>query len=283
MNDTDEISLVDLFAVVLRYRRLIIGLPLIVTAAVGIYLFALPLFGMKTSNVEYQIQYSASINQLPLDLKDRIGIDTTQSLNAYFSNVSLQVVEYGKYFPKDLAGKKDGELMTFIKKELIEKKLKYSKDSKEPLYTLSFTTQDMENGERYLSTLWSGAVAQLTNRLRESYTSSLALLDQGIKVYDSAKKLDAESLNGKAELVSVQQEIIKLQSDSRFPFETEPEQIVFIENGGGRIKTILIAFFASLSVAVLISCCLQAVRGVKNDPDSMAKIREALADGKMKR
>jgi hypothetical protein len=282
MNESNEISLVDIFAVVLRYRKLIIGLPLILTAILGIYLYALPLAGVTKVKKEYLVQLSVTINQLPTDLKDRINVDIGQSLNAYFSSVPIQTIEYGKYFPKDLASLKDGELSTFIKKVLIEKKLEFALDAKESLYTISFKTDDQESGERYLSALWSGAANDVMNRLHSNYASALRLLDQGIKVFEDAKKLDAESLNGKAILVNEQQGIIALQSNPSFPFDKTPEDIVTIVNTGGRSKPMLVVFFASLLIALLGAFLLQAARNIKDDPESMDKIRAALDDGKRK-
>jgi hypothetical protein len=282
MSDTDEISLVDLFAVVLRYRKLVVGLPLILTALVGVYLFALPLLGIKTVKKDYLIQYSATINPLPENLKDRISIDVAQSLNAYFSSVPVQIQVYGKYFPKDVAPLQDGELTTFIKKAVIEKKLKFVLDPKGQVYTLSFTTQDKENGGLYLADLWSGAENGVMERLRSSYAASLLLLEQGIAVYDSAKKLDAESLTGKAVLVNAKQSILALQINPSFPFEKDPEKIVLIANSGGRSKTVLLVFFASLFIAVLGAFILQSINTIKKDPEAMEKIRVAIAEGKKK-
>jgi hypothetical protein len=282
MSDTEGISFVDLLAVVLRYRKLVIGFPLVLTAILGIYLYVLPLVGLTKISKEYLIQYSVTINPLPVDLKDHINVDIVRSLNSYFSSVPLQTLVYGKYFPKDLAGLKDGELSTYIKKGLIENRLKYTLDSNKSLYTLSFSTSDMEVGERYLADLWSGATSNVMERLRSNYATELLLLDQGIKVFDSAKKLDAESLNGKAIIVNAKQGILALQANPSFPFDQEPEKIATIEAHGGRGKIMLIVFFTSFFVALLVAFLLQTARDIKSNPGSMDKIRAALAEGRRK-
>ena len=44
---------------------------------------------------------------------------------------------------------------------------------------------------------------------------------------------------------------------------------------GGRSKTLILAFFASLFVGILLAFVANAWAGIKNDPEAMEKLRSA--------
>ena len=71
-NLDEEISLIDLFAVLLRYRKLIIIGTLVVTFLAGLYLFVLPKLLPDTDKKTSVVVYDIAVNRLPLTVERQL-------------------------------------------------------------------------------------------------------------------------------------------------------------------------------------------------------------------
>ena len=67
-NPDEEISLIDLFAVLVRYRKLIVIGTILITFLAGLYLFIVPVAFPTLSNVKETITYTVVVNELPTSL-----------------------------------------------------------------------------------------------------------------------------------------------------------------------------------------------------------------------
>jgi hypothetical protein len=274
--ESDELSLIDLAAVVLRYRRLVIALPAIVTVLVGLYLYALPKMGFNVKK-SYTVELSASLKTFPGDVQNRVSVDIVQSLNAYFTSVPVQAQAYAKCFPKEVQGLDKVQLSTFVRDEVLAKRFVcgYSPESRR--YSLTLKSRDIDAADRYLSLLWSEGLGVLRDRLKGAFFTSLGLIDRDLSVYDSSKSLDAGA-DGKANLLNIRERILGYQDEPQFPVDDEPYHAAYLKDGvsGGRAKKLVLAFFASFFVALLVAFCLNAIDRVKRDPEAMGKLRRAM-------
>ena len=71
-NSEDEISLLDLFAVLIRYRKLIVLGTLIVSFLAGLYLFAVPLIFKKANTQKAKVAYTVSVRAIPLSIATKL-------------------------------------------------------------------------------------------------------------------------------------------------------------------------------------------------------------------
>ncbi len=149
-----EISLVDILAVCLRYRKIIIGLPAVVVVVAAVILYALPMAGINLSGRSYTAQISSSIDPMPIDLKDYIDVDTVTSLNAAFSSIQVVGNLYTKYFPAEVIGLEPESLNAYIQKEIVGKKLSYAYDSNTGVYTLRLKTKGKKQAQAFLFEIW---------------------------------------------------------------------------------------------------------------------------------
>jgi len=274
--ESDEVSLVDLAAVVLRYRRLVIALPAIVTVLAGLYLYALPKlgFGVKKS---YAVELSASLKTFPGDVQNRVSVDIVQSLNAYFTSVPVQAMAYAKCFPKEVQGFDKVQLSTFVRDEVLAKRFSCSYSPESRRYSLTLKSRDIDAADRYLSLLWSEGLGVLQDRLKDAFSTSISLIDRDLSVYNASKSLDAGA-DGKANLLNIRQRVLGYQAEPQFPVDDTPYHAAYLKDGisGGRAKKLVLAFFASLFVALLVAFCLNAIERVRRDPEAMEKLKRAM-------
>jgi len=275
-SESDEVSLVDLLAVILKYRRLVIALPLVVTLLAGLYLYALPLIG-KGPQKGYMVEVSVSLRTFPEDMQNRISVDIVQSLNTYFTSVPVQSIAYTKCFPEEVKGFDKVQLSTFIRDELLAKRFKCAYSPESNRYSLSLKSNDAEAADRYLVMLWSSGLGVLRARLNDAFTTSIGLIDRDLTVFNALKSLDAGA-NSKANLLNTRQRLVEYQADTKFPVEGEPYHLAFLSDGvsGGKAKKLVLCFFASLFIALLAAFCCNAIDRIKQDPTAMEKLKHAM-------
>lgn len=274
--DGNEVSLVDLFAVCLRYRRLIIGLPLTAAFAAFIAGYLLPVIGIDILPKKYSVQISTSLEVFPSDLQDNLDIDVVKSMNADFSSTQFVLESYSKYFPSVIKGMKSEDILALIQNRIIPRDLSKNYDQAMAVYTLRFRGNDQESAKAFLQDLWTRSVIQIEARLAVKYVNAIELYKQQLDVYESDGKLDSASVMTKASLLGVYKKLIIYQSKPQFPFGDDPETLVVAEPGQSRSKIVLIVFLGALFVALVLVFIMNAVRDIRNDPKEMAKLQAAI-------
>lgn len=275
-NDDNVLSIVDLLAICLRYRRLIIGLPLVaaLVALIGVYL--LPLAGVEFMPRSYSIQINTKIEPFSKDIEDKLDIDIVKSLNADFASTQFVLESYSKFFPMNRDGSKSEEVLARIQNQIIKKDLVKSYDPAMAVYTLRFRGNDKEKAKSFLSDLWDRSVTQVEARLAEKYSMALDLYKQQLDVYDDNRKLDSASVMTKSSLLGVYKKLLSYQSNPQFPFGDKQDILIVAEPGQSRVNIIALVFFCTLFTALITAFLLNFARGVRNDPVQMAKLVSAL-------
>ncbi|MBL8966197.1 MAG: hypothetical protein JNG85_04250 [Spirochaetaceae bacterium] len=274
----DEVSLVDLLAVLLRYRKIILILPAAAAALAGLYLFVVQGLVGKSPSATYLASHSAPVSPIPGELQATIGVDPVQTLNAYFVSVPVHAAAFPKHFPEALAGMDEIETTTYLKNELVAKRIKYAYDPAIRRYSLSLSDADGTKAGRYLEELWNGAAGLVKERLRDAVDSALARTEAELTLFETTRVLDRTSLEAKTKLVYSRERLRALKGDADFPFGPDAYLAVSLEkdDASGRGKTVALVYFASLFLAILLAFILNAIRGIRRDPAAMEKLREAL-------
>jgi hypothetical protein len=188
-DDDNEISLVDLLAVCLRYRRLIIGLPVVVAFATSIAVYILPIIGFEVLPKIYSVQISTSLESFPSDLQDQLDIDVVKSLNADFSSTQFVLESYSKFFSSVIKGKKSEDILALVQNTVIQKNLNKNYDQAMAVYSLRCRGSDQEKAKAFLFDLWSRSVTQIKARLAIKYENAIELYKQQLDIYDSDGRL----------------------------------------------------------------------------------------------
>jgi hypothetical protein len=75
----DEISLIDLFSVLIRYRKLIVAGTFSVAFLTGLYLFVLPKIVPSMNKATQTVYYTFDVEQLPRSLADQLQLNVKDS------------------------------------------------------------------------------------------------------------------------------------------------------------------------------------------------------------
>lgn len=290
-DDDEEISLIDLLAVLFKYRKLVVcitGIAFIAVVLFSIISIKLPSDISPLPNT-YTSTASAFVNETGTKSPEK-----NSALAVYYAtqnNVLDLIVQ--KF---DLINKwkiKDKQLST--SREMLKKNLKaeYNKDL--GVFTISYTSTDPQLAFNIVSFLFE----KVQEMLKENEQQQLQqqLLQQQI-IQNSAKtqvNIATEKLqslpegpdkdNAQLELNSVQQFYLQAKADvelTNVKIEAQldilkisnPAEIPEKKVGPSRSKLCIIVIFAAFFISIFIAFLLNAIENIKKDPEAMQKFKD---------
>jgi len=301
----DEISLVDLLVVLIRRRRLVIGLPLLAGLLSGIWLFVVPLLmpGEQGSGFNYEISLSAELRMVPSELSQTLNFDSVNNSRAVLTDINVVGEAYSTVFPESQEERTREQYNSYIRREIVGEELSVSHDTSTGLLTLRYTSTELEASLEFLELLMAAARTDLRVRLDRSIdnartglvrdfetrraqlesavaftlrtgagASDLSETDVARLVVDSAES----NITAFAEAQTALQELELLRSDQQFPLGELQEPVVFGDPvSRGRSVRLVVTVFAVFFLAVFLAFVLEYARRVKEDPQESAKIKAA--------
>lgn len=271
-----DVSLVDILAVLLRYRRIVVLVPMVGTMLAAVYLFFLQGALFKSPATSYLANCSALVAPLPPEVQPRVGIDIVQTLNSYFSSLPVHAAEFSRQFPERLAGLDEVAKTTYLRYQVLAKQIQFAFDPKTQRYSLTMSDPDGERASKYIAALWKGAAELVDKRLEEGMTTALTAATAELSTLGNTASLSQSALETKMNLLYAKERLIALMADPRFPFQSEPDLLLAYEKTRSRTSTILVVFFSSLFLSILLAFTLNAIRGIRRDPAAMEKLRDAM-------
>lgn len=289
-SDEEEISLVELFAVLLRRRKLIILGTLAVTFLAGIYLFVLPKFITSLDKREVKAIFSISINPIPAKLASglsSVGVtsDLYSVLSSSFRNLPVVAQKYkdhpflGKKYPSepDSYNMFISEIFSYDSKK---KDVNVAKSLLPNICEISVKIQqeDFEEAELFIRD-----IVQLTNDYVSSRISEiLPLLKSNTET--SIKRIENSSaqmndINTLQNLHDLMFEIEKYYN-TREPLYTFMEDSFVIGTARGRMKKLAMIFVASFAIFIFLAYLLSFIEMTMSDPESKKIITDAWESGK---
>ena len=172
--DSDTVSLIDIIAVILRYRKLIIGL----TMAVGVLTLLVFLVFIRPSKTvvvsvvpgRYMAQATYQIKDIPSEISGLLNMDITTMVQTYASSIGI----VSEAFKKTIINKdKDyqsemfvdpGSLEAYVQNNILKKTLKLDFSNK-GVVSITFA-----NGNPELSTAF---IIELTKQIQIRIAASL--------------------------------------------------------------------------------------------------------------
>ncbi|MFA6508723.1 MAG: hypothetical protein WCT14_21670 [Treponemataceae bacterium] len=268
--EEDEISLIDLLAVLIRWRQLIVGLTVAAAIAVVAFLFALPIFGIA-SNATYTIQAVVVPTQLPPSLRSELAMNTVSAVMTYATelNTVVEGVARNKLgddpIPTDVS---DWKFRTYISKSFIGKQ--YKVRSYADSITFEITTKQPEAAKIFLVEM----IASSESRVRADIAARSALIEKSMEsLYKDAATASTLSEAAKQLIISSW-----TYMNGNVPIlitASKPEVLV---DPQGRAKTVAVVVMAALFLSIFLAFVLEYASKIKDDPESMEKIRKAFAD-----
>ena len=294
--EEDEINLIDLFIVLLRYRRMIIGVTLaaLLLAAAGYFLYPQYQYHKALENRLYEAHLNVDLGSAPKNLN--IGY----SLDLFFNNPALLYdalkaagytkCGYENVLEIDLTDETQrSRALNIIENKMVRNRTLDDRplESDQIVYTVSksgnglaliYRSNDTAMSRKFLDTLFSLGKKQLADTLKPFAATVVSAYERLLNISDPSEGVKVTLENGKerydvAKRLLAGEEEVLLQVGSSYVLE--PEVRIQAFRSSFRVKAVVLvmaAFFLSIFLAFI----LNAIQNVKADEESMKKIREAL-------
>ena len=277
----DEISLLDLFAVLIRYRKLIVFGTLIVSFLAGLYLFVLPMFFKKTNSQTAVVTYAVDVRNVPVSIAEKLPNNEkiTPLYLATYNSERLpflvdQIKAHNIFTDAEMS---NYEFNSFVQSLIKEKTIQIEKSPLGNAYDIKIKVGIDRIDEA--TALARSMVRDTEQSVDDYYLPLIETIGKNTKnsleksAYGSSESGSAQTLQ---ELSVEIDEFI--QSFSGF-LSLRDEPFV-VPKGRGRVKKFVIVFFAAFFIFVFIAFCRNAIANIKADPQSNKLISDAWKAGK---
>lgn len=266
-NTEEEVSLIDLLAVCLRYRKLICIGTLAVTLLAGLWLFVAPVvFKDKLQKPDtYTVSYKIRTENPPQIVMNSVAGGNGVANIASAQMKTLQFIcSQNRIVPLFGAEDKDGYEYNSAVKDAV-KEFKYDIGSVYLGINFNITCTIPENKLELLSQFLNTSLSSINNELE-------SVIMPEVKDLMDIKDSDGEFKYPEIKLFNDKhQAFVSIEGE---PFITKNEV------SKNRVKKLIIAFFAGFFVTIFISFIINAVNNLKKDKEATSKLSSAWNAGK---
>lgn len=282
----EEISLIDLFAVIIKYRKMII-FGTIAAGIIGIAaLFVMPKLFPSFNNKEITATYSVKVTPLPRNISSglaALGINNNfeKTLTSSFINLPFIASEYKKFPFTNKSFTSDVFFSNSIVEEIVKsKKLQIVPAVKTNYYDviLRMPIEKLDTGTDFVKEIVSIDNESVLTVLAET----IPLLESNTKEsIDKIEKSTAQvnDLSTIQNLRDLLKDIEMYKEKNINIFELEKEPFV-LSIAQGRLKKLIIVVFAAFFLLVFLAFARNAVLNIKADPEASKIISDAWNSGK---
>jgi hypothetical protein len=299
----DEISLVDLLAVLIRFRRMIIGgTALVAVLAVGV-LYVLPALGATEGPEEtYTTEATVIIPALPDSLSERVSLNVSGIVRSSLASPRAVGNAYkaldDPQCPPIPPDQSDEEYLSMVRNKIIDERLTVAWNKDTAVLTVSFSCTSSETSKQYIDRLMdeigsqlapvvSSQVAVAVESVQDSLQSVRATIASAVSeaaattagsTENVLSYLQAEEPAALQSLADLTTQLERLRGISEKPeslYGMAGSPITTVETESNRLVMVVVATIAAFFVFVLIAFVRQAARNVAQDPEEMGKLKAA--------
>ncbi len=286
----DEISLLDLLAVLVRYRKFIAIFTGIIALCAIVVLFVLPKFVPSLDTKKYEVQYKIMTAELPGDIVSALSLasnkDDKNIIRSYakenFLNLQFFASEYKKYpvFSSDLDKIDEYSYNNMVSKFIQNK----SVDAKLPLANDYFVFIIVPKAEnlKVADDLVKDMTKKTDELLKNIFLSRIDDLKKNTELSIEKLQKSFSTVTDMSSIAQMQNLIMSIDSfNSRYQdFVYINEEPFVINQAQGRAKKLIIVVFAAFFVSIFIAFARNAVENIKKDPEANKLMTDAWNAGK---
>lgn len=285
-NNEDEISLIDLFAVLIRYRKLVVIGTLAVALAAFAWLFVLPKFVPSLNKKTLTISYALKTERLPSSVAFSVNYDILLTATNYMNDVRV-LADAQREFSIFADEKKVPSVSAYNKQiqDAIDKEKFVAKRSpiadtiavtcKIPIEKEDFADDFIKKIAKMASDYIEADLMPEINTLEDNADMILEKYgDLGLSEKKSSSS--SSSFTNYAD-ISSDIKAFKLKHDM---FVQLLDDAFVITDPAGRTIKFIVATFAAFFIFVFIAFLLNAVANIKTDPYASNIIKKAWDEGK---
>ena len=283
-----EISLIDLFAVLVRYRKLVVIGTLAVALAAFAWLFVLPKFVPSLNKKTLTISYALKTERLPSSVAFSVNYDILLTATNYMNDVRV-LADAQREFSIFADEKKVPSVSAYNKQiqDAIDKEKFVAKRSpiadtiavtcKIPIEKEDFADDFIKKIAKMASDSIEADLMPEINTLEDNADMILEKYgDVGLSEKKSSSS--SSSFTNYAD-ISSDIKAFKLKHDMFVQFL---DDAFVITDPAGRTRTIkfIVATFAAFFIFVFTAFLLNAIENIKNDENAVSLIKKAWDEGK---
>lgn len=273
----DEISLLDLLSVFVKYRKLIIWGTVVFALLVSIFLF----FLSKSSDNQdqlYLIDYNINIYPNMDIFKSIVSFDIIDDTNNKLNNKKL-ISEINKnilVFDYDFNSSNFDvlEYNQFILELFNDKEYLAELSKTKNNFLLSIKTINPENSDLFVNELINVVNNEYREFLLPLIQKRISEINLLLPQYSSdEKEIKDKLLNEKITLTELSNENFNI-------LQTNFSKFIVREKKDSLLLKIIIVWFASFFIFIFIAFLLNAIQNIKSDKEASTKIKNAWEKGK---
>lgn len=304
--DEDTISLVDLIAVVVRHRRLIIIGTFLAGLLSVAALYLGPAVGLEVGpETVYTAERKILVGKVPTDLEQYLSLDPAPRLQSILGDPDF-IGEVYAPFEKDPPEDRSRErYLSMIRREVIGETYTVAWDGSTRIITLSFTNSTPEDAGAFLSALTAAASAEFTSQVGPQVTEAIEVVEatlsdtqravarltemavqrvgssavSGITAQEVLASLELSggtTLGALADLTYARERLLIFAGSSRALLTVVDGTTIFEElSGTGRSTIVVITTITVFFMTVFLAFVLEYIRRVRQDREEMAKLEAA--------
>ena len=285
-NSEDEISILDMLAVLIRHRKLIILGTLIVTFLAGLYLFIFPLFLKKSNTQTAIVTYSVDVRTIPVSIAAKLP-NNEKITPLYLATYNTQRLPFlvdqikaNDIFAGSNTELTDYEFNSYVQTLLKDGKIKIDSSPLGNGYDIILKVSIEKISEA--TALVKSIVSSTESSVEDYYLPLIQTLKQNTDNSIEKATLIATSASDMSSLQALQDLSVEIEefTQSFGGFLSLREEPFVVPEGRGRLKKLIIIFVISLVIFVFAAFCKNVVRNIKADPESNKLITDAWNEGK---
>lgn len=274
-----EISFIDLLAVLIRYRVLIILGTLIFTGVAVLYTTILPKFFPSMNTRSITVTYTLEIRELPSDVQ-RILSNSQASITlltmSRLQNQSFFAEQYKKLFEDKKNIPKDDYEYNLMIQQYQKNNYSVSKGEIPGTLFVTFTIPDTEEYREKVFSLMEDSIDLINSELKSTIMPQINAMLTLLKEIDMKENTNQEG--NMSTYLQDQKNMLQLEYVVKnYDSFVEADDIPYIVplQQDSKLFTIIIVAFASFFLFVFIAFTLNAVKNIKQNPQARQTISDA--------
>ena len=286
-NEDEEISLIDLFSVVIRHRFMIILGTILVFVLFAGYLFVLPMLSKNEQNRGVTVKYSISVTSVPTGISSELPVrlrDLKTVVNSEFNDIIFLVKEIKKTNPfSDGSDSQltDFEYNTYVQNLVKDKNITIAPSSirDEIVITMKIPEQNLTKASVFVDNMIDSVNAVVDpvflREVKKLEKTKQETYDEMVKSYSENSNISEAQI-----LLLTVRQIKEFLEDYDKILKRELEPFVVLEPLG-RLKKLAVTTVAAFFIFIFLAFLLNAIENIKQDPDASGKIKAAWIGGKL--
>lgn len=270
----DEISLLDLFSVLIKFRKVIIFTTLLLTVVISCFVYFVSNKN-KEDSYSYTIEYTVPITNneyLNKMLNYEIATDLLMKGSSLYTiadlNKEFQIFKFDFTNP-DLD---ENDYNSFIKKQQTEKNITFSLNTNKTAINIVIKTKNRENVSPFIKSL--------IDRINQIYEIMLQPLVEN-RLETLSHLIDSDVPNfDKTEVVNEFMYLDVLKKNTISVVDSNPSSFIFRESDGYGLIIYIVIFMASFFISIFLAFILNTIKNIKADEVAYSKIKSAWESGK---